>query len=193
MNTKAFIEQQQSRRRPGKNLGFADRQVRAIIGTLMLATPALGIPGTLGLWTIAMLASVPVLISAITGWDPVYAFIGKSTYDGQSENIQQRHWTNANIGIIERGIRIGLGFSLLAGLMGASAMTGGMTLTLLAIPLIVTSITAWDPFYAMMRSNSFASRVDVEAAEPGIDENTLAAYYELPQSKAKSDHFAHAA
>jgi hypothetical protein len=194
MNAKALIEQQRLRRqRLRQNLGLADRQIRAVIGTLLLTIPILAITGPLGLWSVVMLASIPVLNTAITGWDPIYAIIGKNTYQARLEDIQQRHWTHANIGIIERGIRLGVGLVMLTALMGAPSMTGGMALTLLAIPLIMTAITAWDPFYAAMSVNSFTSRIDVEAAEPGIDESKLAEYYEFPQTQVNSDRYANAA
>lgn len=189
MNTSTLIERQ----RLCQNLGFTDRQTRAVIGTLMLATPVFAIPGALGMWSILMLASIPIMVTAIVGWDPIYAFTGKSTYESQSEDIQQRHWTNANIGIIERGIRLGVGLTMLAAIMGMPAMSASMAPALIAIPLIVTAITAWDPFYAAMSLNSFSSRVDVEAAEPGVSEDTLAEYYEFPQSRKHSKQYANAA
>jgi hypothetical protein len=182
MKTSTLNERQRAgRSTPSKNLGFADRQTRAVIGTLMLATPMLAIQGTLGLWSILMLGAIPVLITAITGWDPLYAAMGKSTYESQSEDIQQRHWTHPNVGIVERGIRLGAGLIMLSTLLGMPLMNADIALALLAIPLIVTAITAWDPLYAAMSVNSFGSRLDVEAAEPGINEKSLAEYYEFPQ------------
>lgn len=189
MRIKALIERQRLR----KNLGFADRQIRAAIGTLMLVTPMFAVPGVLGMWSILMLASIPVLVTAITAWDPVYAVAGKSTYESQSEDIHQRHWTHANIGIVERGIRLGAGIMMLTALMGVPAVTSGVALTLVAIPLIVTAITAWDPIYAAMSSNSFGSRMDVEAADPGVSEETLAKYYVFPQNAANTDEYVKAA
>ena len=181
------------RQRLGQNLGITDRQIRTIIGTLMLATPIFTVTGALGLWSISILASIPILVTAIIGWDPLYAAIGKSSYESQSEDIQQRHWTNANIGIVERCIRLGAGIMLLTALMGMPAMSANMAFTLLAIPLIVSAITAWDPFYAVMGINSFGSRSDVEAAEPGINEKTLTEYYEFPQPRKHSDQYSKAA
>lgn len=181
------------RQRLRQNLGFADRQIRAVIGTLMLATPVFAVPETLGLWSIVMLASIPLMVTAIMGWDPIFASTGTSTYKGKAEDIHQRHWTNANIGIIERVVRLGIGLSLLIALMGVSTMNGSMALTLLAIPLIVTAITAWDPIYAAMSMNSFGSRIDVEAAEPGVSDKKLAEYYEFPQNKVSSDQYPRAA
>lgn len=194
MNTKALLERQQLRRqRLRQNLGFADRQVRAVIGTLMIAAPAIAVPETLGAWSILMLASVPLLTTAIMGWDPLYAMMDKSTYEYRSEDIHQRHWTHANMGIIERGIRLGIGSMMIAALFAMPSMSAGMGFTLMAIPLIVTAITAWDPIYAAMGLNSFGSRSDVEAAEPGISENTLAEYYEFPQTRTHTQEYVKAA
>jgi len=194
MNTITLSERQQlQQQRLRQNLGFADRQIRAIIGTLMLATPVIINPETLGLWSILMLASIPLLVTAIMGWDPIMALTGKSTYEYRSEDIHQRHWANANIGIIERSIRLVIGLAMVTALMGIPAMNGDMVLALLAIPLIVTAITAWDPLYAAMSMNSFGSRSDVEAAEPGMSETTLAEYYEFPQVRGQSQELEKAA
>jgi hypothetical protein len=189
MKTSALVERQQLQ----QNLGLADRQIRAITGTLMLAVPVFAVPGTLGHWSIVILASIPVLLTAIIGWDPLYAVMNKSTYKSHSEDIHQRHWTRANLGIIDRGIRLGAGLLMLTALMGMQSMTGGMALTLMAIPLIVTAIIAWDPLYAAMSLNSFGSRNDVEAAEPGVNKETLAEYYEFPQPQANSTQYPKAA
>lgn len=189
MNTSSTNQGQQL----GQNLGFADRQIRAVIGTVMLTAPVLTVSGSIGAWGILMLASVPVLVTTIMGWDPLYALMGKSTYEYHSEDIHQRHWTHNNIGIVERGIRFALGIMLLTALMGMPSMNAAMAFALLSVPLIVTAITAWDPFYAAMSMNSFSSISDVEAAEPGMSETTLAEYYEFPQSKGQNQEYVKAA
>jgi membrane protein implicated in regulation of membrane protease activity len=189
MTTTALLERQ----RLSQNLGITDRQTRAVIGTLMLAIPMFSITGTLGLWSISMLASIPVLVTAIIGWDPLYAVMGKSTYQRQEEDIQQLHWSNANMSIFERGIRLGIGIVMVGAMMAVPSMSLEMAFGLLAIPLIATAITAWDPLYAALSMNSFGSKYDVEAAEPGINENTLAEYYEFPQPRKHSDQYSKAA
>jgi hypothetical protein len=189
MKTSANIEAQML----SQNIGFHDRQVRAAIGTLMIIAPMLAVSESLGNWSIVMLASIPVLMTAITGWDPLYAVTGLSTYEGRAEDIQQRHWSYANIGIIDRGIRLGAGLMMLSALMTMTSMTGGMALSLLAIPLVVTAIIAWDPIYAVMGINSLGSRLDVKAAEPETSDRTLAIYYELPRTRQQPDQLARAA
>ena len=181
------------RQRFSQNLGFMDRQARTTIGTLMIATPMFAVPETMGLWSILVLAAIPVLSTAIIGWDPLYELMEKTTYVTHEENIQQSNWSCANIGIIDRGIRFGVGLTLLYALMRMGTMTTEMALTLLAIPLIVSAITAWDPICAALKINSFGSRIDVEAAEPDVDRQTLAEYYEFAIPQQSTRHYLNAA
>jgi len=172
-----------------QNLGFTDRQLRTVIGTLMITIPMFTVPETLGLWSVLILAAIPVLTTAIIGWDPLYAVLDKTTYVAHEEEIHQRHWSYANIGIIDRGLRFGVGFILLYALLTMSEMTSAMVITFIAIPSIVSAITAWDPIYALFGINSFGSRHDVEAAEPEANDKTLAACYEFPQPQANYKGF----
>ena len=176
-----------------QNLSFTNRQIRAVAGATMVIAPMMFSPATMGLWSILLLASIPVLTSAIIGWDPFYALMGKSTYVANEEEIQQRGWTYSNIGIVDRAIRFGIGSMLIFSLLTMST-NAGTVFTLMAIPLIVTAIIAWDPIYAVLRINSFGSRLDVEAAEPENSEETLAEYYIFPQVQQSSgDHYSKAA
>ena len=175
------------------NLSFVDRQVRFVVGATMIAGSLIVMPETLGMWSIVLLASIPMIATAINGWDPLYALLGKSAYVEGEEDIQQRSWTCPNVGVIDRSVRLGLGMVLLATLLTMSTMTAELVVTLMAIPLIVTAITAWDPLYAMSGINSFASRIDVETAEPDASEQTLAACYVLPQTAKASGSYKQAA
>lgn len=163
------------------NLSFSDRQIRFVIGASMIAGTLIAMPTTMGMWSFILLASIPFIMMAITGWDPLYAIAGKSAYVEGEEDIQQRSWTCPNLGTIDRAVRFGTGMILMATLLTMGAMQAELVITLLAVPLIITAITAWDPFYAMFRVNSFASRVDVETAELDANEQTLCACYEFPQ------------
>ena len=163
------------------NLSFSDRQLRFVIGTTMIAATLIVAPETLGMWSIALLASVPLIAMAITGWDPLYAIAGKSAYIEGEEDIQQRSWTCPNLGAIDRASRLGAGLILIATLLTMNNMQSDLVVTLFAIPLIVTAIIAWDPLYAMLNINSFASRVDVETAELDAGQKTLGACYSFPR------------
>ena len=177
----------------GPNLSFSDRQIRFVIGASMIAGVLAIAPATMGLWSIVLLASIPFISMSIIGWDPFYAVAGKSTYIEGEEDIQQRSWTCSNIGTIDRVARLGVGTALLMALLTMNTMQAELVLTLFAIPLILSAITAWDPFYAALGTNSFASHVDVEAAEPDANEQTLAACYILPQKQKAAADFPRAA
>ncbi|KPJ91887.1 MAG: hypothetical protein AMJ53_10500 [Gammaproteobacteria bacterium SG8_11] len=165
------------------NLSFTDRQIRFVIGAIMIGSVLFVASAPMGMWSLVALASIPFIASAIIGWDPLYAIAGKSTYMQGEEDIQQRCWTCANIGTIDRAVRFGIGLMLIASLLTMNAMQVGMAITLLSIPLIVTAITAWDPIYAALGINSFSSRGDVQAAESDASEKTLVACYIFPQRR----------
>ena len=175
------------------NLSFSDRQIRFVIGATLIAATLIVTPETMGLWSIVALASIPFIAMAIIGWDPLYAIAGKSAYVEGEEDIQQRSWTCPNIGAIDRAVRLGAGMVFIATIMTMSAMQAGLVITLLAIPLIATAITAWDPLYAALGVNSFASRVDVETAELDADEQTLGACYSFPKPSQLSAPYSRAA
>lgn len=163
-----------------QNVGSMDRQARLVIGFAMILAILFNQPHSLGEWNLLLLAAIPVISSAILGWDPLYALFGKSNYIPEEDDIHQRNWTYSNLGIIDRGLRLAIGAMIIADvlLMGESSLHAA--LALLAIPIIATAIIAWDPIYALFNLNSFAARVDAEAAEPGVNEQTLAKYYEFP-------------
>ena len=175
------------------NLSFSDRQVRFVIGATMIAGTLIVSPTTMGMWSFVLLASIPFITMAITGWDPLYAIAGKSAYIEGEEDIQQRSWTCPNLGTIDRAVRFGAGSVLMATLLTMGVMQAELVITLLAIPLIITAITAWDPLYAALGVNSFASRIDVETAELDADEKTLGTCYSFPHSGRSQTQYSRAA
>ena len=190
MNTSAQGSKEYDRKESayGPNLSFTDRQLRYIGGIALIAVPLAVAPETVGMWSILMLSSIPLIATAILGWDPIYALVGKNNYVEGEAQIEQRCWTCPNLGRLDRIARLGMGAGLIMTLLAVSTMNAEMVLTLLAIPLIVSAITAWDPFYAAMNINSFASRVDVSAAEPEASEQTMAACYNFPQRLQKAGY-----
>jgi hypothetical protein len=166
------------------NLSFTDRQLRYAGGVALITIPLIVQPTTMGLWTLLILSSIPLITTALVGWDPIYALIGKSTYIDGKEDIRQQYWTCANVGITDRVIRLVIGIGLIISLLTMDSMNAGLAISFLAIPLITTAIIAWDPLYAVFKVNSFASYIDVKAAEP---ENVLllAKCYTFPQQYSK--------
>ena len=181
------------RRTMQTNLSFSDRQLRFALGASLIATTLYVQPETMGMWSIVMLASIAFISMAINGWGPLYALIGKSSHIEGEEDIQQRSWTCPNVGTIDRAVRMGLGLALMVTMFTMDTMTAGMVVTLAAIPLIISAITAWDPFYAAFNVNSFASKIDVEAAEPDASAQSLAACYVFPQPGRPTNQYPRAA
>lgn len=59
----------------GINVGTVDRISRIIVASVMLATPFL-LPGTVGMAIAAAnFAGIIVIMTALTGWDPIYSLI----------------------------------------------------------------------------------------------------------------------
>ena len=170
------------------NLSFLERQIRAAMGTAMIVVPMMINPVTMGLWSIVLLASIPVIASAITGWDPLYALVGKSSYLANEEDIEQRNWAYSNIGIVDRIARFAVGSALIYVLFTMNIMHEELIYTFMAIPLIITAMVAWDPIYALLGINSFGSHTDVEAAEPEATEQMLAKFYKFPQPAENVDY-----
>ena len=170
------------------NLSFTERQLRYIGGIALIAVPLMMASETLGLWSIMVLSSIPVITTAIMGWDPLYALAGRTTYVEGEAQIQQRSWTCPNLGIVDRVLRLGVGVGLIMPLFSMSAMGDGIAITLLSIPLIITALIAWDPIYAALNVNSLASRVDVHAAEPESSEQVIAACYTFPTQHKNEDY-----
>jgi len=176
-----------------QNVGYMDRQIRGVIGSAMILVAMLSIPESTDMVSLLFLASIPVIASAIIAWDPFYAIIGISSYVDKEENIQQRNWVNSNLGIVDRVFRFVLGTLLLMGALVTGGAEVPVVATLFSIPLILTAVIAWDPIYAMFELNSFARRVDVEAADPGSSDKTLAICYEFPVSKQSANDYPKAA
>jgi len=178
-----------------QNLGFMDRQIRAVIGSAMILGVLINPPALMGAWTFLLLAAIPVIATAITGWDPLYAMLGRSTYVAKEEDIHQRSWMYSNIGVVDRVLRLGLGSLMLMNALTLGSVSAEVALALMSIPVIASAIIAWDPIYAALGLNSLATRGDAMAAEPGASAQSLAKYYEFPNSPTtvQSDTFVKAA
>jgi len=69
------------------------------------------------------------------------------------KNIKATTWSSDNMSFLDRGIRVGLGLTVLFGAMQASISGGDaypMT-KLFATIVVLTGIAGWDPLYAMFR------------------------------------------
>ena len=162
------------------NLGITDREVRVLVGAGMIAAVMFYSPAPIGLWSLLALTAIPLIITGMVGWDPLYTLFGLNTDKQRDEQIHQRGWKLGNIGMFDRVIRIVLGAGLIGFTMSGTFTGVEMVAALVAVPLIVTALIAWDPIYAMTDINTFASRHDVELANAELREETVAKLYDFP-------------
>jgi hypothetical protein len=144
-------------------------------------------PAPLGLWGLAALIAIPVIASGIIAWDPVHALFGINRYNATEGEIQQRSWSCPNVGTVDRIARLGVGMVLLATAFSGTEIVWQSITALLAIPVIMSAIMAWDPLYALAYTNTFASKSDVRTAEPDLEEATLAKFYHFPRNTASEN------
>ena len=154
------------------NVSFIDQELRLILGASVMLALMVASPDMTLVTAIAMLAMIPVIMSGIAGWDPLYALVGKTLRSEQ--NIEQRDWACPNIGVVDRMGRLIVGVALIgAALMG---ITDSIT-AIVAIPLVLTALIAWDPFYAMMKVNTIGSTAELKSADLEFDGKMLNSCY----------------
>ncbi len=168
------------------NLGTTDREIRVVVGASMIAAVMLYSPTSIAVWPVLALIAIPFVITGLIGWDPFYGLLGINTDKQHDEDIHQRNWAFSNVGMLDRVFRF-IGGSALIGLTLSGELVGWeLMASLAAVPVIISAIIAWDPFYALTNSNTFASRHDVEMANTELRKETLAQLYDFP-AKALRD------
>ncbi|WP_455210398.1 YgaP family membrane protein [Kaarinaea lacus] len=165
------------------NISYESREIRILAGMATIIALMLAAPTPLGLWGLAALVAIPVVASGIIAWDPVHALFGINRYNEAEGEIQQRRWSCPNVGTVDRVARLGIGILLLATAFTSSEIVWQSITALLAIPVIMSAIMAWDPLYALAYTNTFASKSDVQSADPELEDSTLAKFYRFPSVK----------
>lgn len=169
------------------NISYEGREIRILTGSALLITFMIASPVPVGLWSLVALISIPMITSGIIGWDPIHAMLGVNQYNAAEGEIQQRSWSCPNVGTVDRIARLGVGIALLATAFTSTEIVWQSVTVLLAIPVIMTSVIAWDPLYALAYTNTFASKSDVKSADPELEETTLAKFYQFPASTGTSN------
>ena len=141
------------------NVGGADRLLRIILGGVLIADGLYGAGSMSLLGAVLIFLSVPLIISAIVAWDPIYAMFKVRTATLRVNDTlfarNRKHNANGgiNVGTVDRMTRITLAGVLLAtpfilaGSVGYAAVIG----TMLGIVVMMTAITGWDPIYQLTK------------------------------------------
>jgi hypothetical protein len=59
------------------NIGIIDTSVRYFVGATLIGVMLIATPTPVGWLVILPLIAIPIFISAISGWDPIYALLQK--------------------------------------------------------------------------------------------------------------------
>jgi hypothetical protein len=170
------------------NISYEGREIRILTGSALIVTFMLAAPNPVGLWGVTALVAIALVGSGIIAWDPLHAMLGINHYNADEGEIQQRSWSCPNVGTVDRIARFGIGVLLLGAVFTSAEVIGQTIAALLAIPIIMTGIIAWDPLYALAYTNTFASKSDVQSADPELHDATLVKFYRFPNSPNSTDN-----
>ena len=134
-----------------KNMGDGDRVIRVLIGALLTGyTMGLNIE-PLGWFSVLPLLAIPVVMTAIMGWDPLYSLANFST--SKSTSVTTLGFMASNLGKTDTIVRYVVGSAMLVATLLFSPVPIGLValIPLAAAILILTSIAGWDPIYATFR------------------------------------------
>lgn len=138
------------------NVGGYDRLLRFVLGGVLIADGLHG-TGPVGIDAWLLMLSIPVIVSAIIAWDPIYALFKVRTATLRAGEVPYWKLTRmnanggVNIGTMDRITRIVLASVLLAtpfvwaGPIGVVAFAG----TVAGIVVMMTAVTGWDPVYQL--------------------------------------------
>jgi hypothetical protein len=135
------------------NVGSLDRLARFGLGMLLIVIGLVG-QEPLGANVAMMLVAIPLVITALMAWDPFYALLGirTATLRAPPEALSATYAASANegpsLGWFDRIGRFGLGAALLSvTLLGNVPIEWAVSTALASIPVIMTGVMGWDPFY----------------------------------------------
>jgi len=137
-----------------QNMGDGDRAIRVVLSALLIGYTMSATVETLGWLSILPLLAIPLVMTAILSWDPVYRLLDVNT----ARRIPTTHigFMTSNVGKTDTIVRYVLGATLLMAILTyAPTPLGVMALVLIiSAALILTGIAAWDPFFAAFKLNT---------------------------------------
>ena len=133
-------------------IGFLERAIRGGVGlAVIMAALHLSIENVVA-YPYLMLFATLVVLSAIVGWDPIYALARRMA--GSMKQIESLSFSSGNIAMPDRVMRVVLGSAVL--IYSLEVEIGGVEaypfVKLFASLVVLTGIAGWDPFYSAFRS-----------------------------------------
>jgi hypothetical protein len=175
------------------NLGSLDRLARLGLASVLIAIPISGVEPT-AQNALMLLVAIPLVITAIIGWDPVYALFKVRSATLKARPVtawhsDQRDNDGPNVGWLDRIGRFGLGAALLSVTLVGTADAAVLSYAALAsIPIIMTGVMGWDPIYQYLGIRT--ATVPVRSAQPHVLEKSAEVFSlfdndEEPQSEVE--------
>lgn len=152
------------------NVGSFDRLARVGLASVLIGI-TLTANEPMGANVLMTLVAIPLVISAMMAWDPLYAALGIRTATLHAR--PRGHWTpspesaNAgiNVGTADRLGRVGLAAALLSvTLLSSGPIEYAVFAALLSIPVTMTAVVGWDPLYAVAGIRT--ATLPIETAQP---------------------------
>ena len=147
-----------------QNVGDGDRVVRVLIGSLLIGF-VMGVNiETLGWYSVMALVAIPVIMTAVLRWDPLYGLINHST--AKTVPMTGLGFMATNIGKTDAIVRYIVGIGLLIGFMALAQVPVGWSILvpLVAAVAILTGIIGWDPMYATFKLNTLEQEENLPSA-----------------------------
>jgi len=160
------------------NVGGLDRVIRTGLASVLLMDVLHG-TGPLGLEPYFAIAAIPLIISAIMAWDPLYALFDVRTVTLRGSNSQQASadrlsatFAGINVGAIDRLYRVVLASLLIATpfLWVEAVGMGAAIASIAGIAVMMTAIMGWDPLYHLADVRTATLKI-VTAPQPSYREH----------------------
>jgi len=137
-----------------QNMGDGDRVIRVLIGALLIGYTMGAAIDKLGWLSVLPLLSIPLIMTAILSWDPLYGLMNFNT--AKKIPVTTLGFMATNVGKTDTITRYVIGITLLvATLVFASSPIGIVVyVPIVAAVLILSSILGWDPIYAAFKLNT---------------------------------------
>lgn len=137
-----------------QNMGDGDRVIRVLIGALLIGYTMGVTVDKLGWISVLPLLAIPVVMTAILSWDPLYSLVNFST--AKKVPVTTLGFMATNVGKTDTRIRYVTGFTLLITTMAFAPVPIGMfaLIPLVAAVLVLSGMIGWDPLYATFKLNT---------------------------------------
>jgi len=137
-----------------QNMGDGDRVIRVLAGALLIGFTMGVAVETLGWLSVLPLIAIPLIMTAILNWDPLYGLFNIST--AKKNRITTLGFMASNVGRADMVVRYVAGITLLIVTLAFAPTPIGAyaAVPLVAAVLILSGIMGWDPIYSLFKLNT---------------------------------------